>query len=224
MSVENSLSSYTIRAHENDTRCTRSQTALLAGNHLSRTDNRMAIRSGFATSVASATPQLYPLPPPCSARQVSTTSYRLALPRLTPTPSEFKSGSLPHAPPLHPAAHGVDVEAVASHLSIILVSYTHRDWEQLQRGTPGPSYRPGDTTATTGERNFDSIRSHGSCGPRYSVAFGSVRPHGPCGPRCLSEFGLHDSSCLAAFSIGRPHDPCGPAARQLTAHTALESR
>ena len=82
------------------TRRTRSQTAILTGTIPSRLNYRLAARSGFAASAASASTSLRPSLPPCSARLGCTTSDRLALNNTPLTSPAPKPDSPPHAAPL----------------------------------------------------------------------------------------------------------------------------
>lgn len=88
----NQRSPYGIRAHNNDTRpqctrCTRSQTAILAINGSSLLDHRMVNHSGFTASAASAAsvpPFIRLLQSPPSARPGFTTADRTALHNVRP--------------------------------------------------------------------------------------------------------------------------------------------
>ena len=131
---------YAISARDDvprSTRCTRSQTAILDDNALSRPDYCTAAHSGFAASAASAPPPLRTSPPPRWARLGSTTfTGRLASTSSTPTLSDLQTDSPPPTAPLHPTAPDPDVQAAAVHLSNTLLNHSHSDWEKAKRDDP----------------------------------------------------------------------------------------
>ena len=119
------------------TRRTRSQTAILDGNTLSRPNCRTAAHSRFAAPAAAASPPLRTSPPPRSARLGSTTSPGRRAPiSSTPPPAGLQSVLSPLSAPLHPTAPYPDVQAAVAHLSNTLLNYSHSDWEQAQRDDP----------------------------------------------------------------------------------------
>ena len=120
---------------------TRSRTTILAGNTPLRPDYRAAARSGFAASVASAAPPKFSFhssPPRRSDRLGPTIPLaRPASPRLMPAPNPQLDYSSPAAPSaLQSTAPDNGTSATAEHLSNILLSYSHRDWDQAQRADP----------------------------------------------------------------------------------------
>ena len=133
-----------IRTLENNgrplsTRRTRSQSAILAGTTPLCPDYRLAARSGFTASVASAPPPLRTSPPSSSARLGSTTSDRTASNNAPPTPMATTPDSPPRAAPVPTQpeqATDATVEATATGLSVSLLSFGHRKWEKAQRDDP----------------------------------------------------------------------------------------
>ena len=123
-------------------RRTRSRAAILTGNVPSRLDYRTTAHSGFTASTAPAPlpkAQLRPSPPQRSIRLGSTISLGyLASPRPTPPPSNPQLDLSPFvaSSTLHATCPDPDVHAAATHLSSILLSYNHRDWEHTQRENP----------------------------------------------------------------------------------------
>ena len=143
VSLGNPPPSKTIQTLENTrlltTRRTRRQTAILAGTTPSRPDYRLAARSGFAASAASAPPSLRTSPPSRSARLGSSTSDRPASNNASPTSTASPPDSPPPTAPVPTQpeqATDASVEATATGLSASLLSFGHRERKQAQRDDP----------------------------------------------------------------------------------------
>ena len=129
-------------SRSNCARHTQRQAVVLAGNTPLRPDYWTAACSGFATSSAPTPPSKAPFhssPPPRSTLLGSA----ILLGRHTsPCPTPAPNLQLDHSPPAAPpvlrttASPDNDASAAAEHLSNILLSYSHRDWEQAQRVDP----------------------------------------------------------------------------------------
>ena len=116
--------------------CTRSRTAILAGNIPLRPDYHRAARSGFAAPAAPALPpkaQPRSSPLPLLDRLGSTISLGrpgLCRPPPTQNPQIDTTPRTPHTNPEY------DAYAATKQLSNTLISYSHRDWDKAQRADP----------------------------------------------------------------------------------------
>ena len=223
---------------------TRSQSALLAGSTPTRPDYRLAARSGFAASAASAPPSLRTSPPPRSARLGSTTSDRPASAGAAPTspvtiPDSLPLATLDPSPPEQ--APDSTVETAISGLSDSLLSFVHREWEQDQRDDPLCNavrrYLQLGCPQPLPPTLFDHIASHKRLDPADITNIAACQPSAYTAPLAAPQPQLQpDSTALVAslvFSIrpirpqlvdnlglSRPHGPRGHAGWQPSAFTA----